>query len=111
MVRLSFAMMRFAPQFASRFAPRLGARGLHVSAFRNHRDLGSLIENPGIKKVSMTFREASGKQHRVLAPLGVDLLDLAWHYKVRLEDACKFALGRSKFLSFVTAQNEVHMQF
>ena len=28
------------------------------------------------------FREASGRQHHVQAPLGSDLLDVAWHYKV-----------------------------
>ena len=107
---LTTAMLRFGLQFAPRFAPRLGARGLHLSPFRKHGDLGLLIENPGIKKVIMTFREASGKQHRVLAPVGVNLLDLAHHYKVPLEDACKFCIMPVEYSFFIveTIRNEVN---
>ena len=106
---LTTAMLRFGLQFAPRFAPRLGARGLHLSPFRKHGDLGLLIENPGIKKVIMTFREASGKQHRVLAPVGVNLLDLAHHYKVPL-DVCKFYIMpvEYSFFSIETTRNGVN---
>lgn len=62
---------------------------MHLSAFRNHGDLTPLLANPEIKKVSLIFQEASGKQHTVQAPLGSDLLDVAWHYKVPLEGACE----------------------
>ena len=71
-------------RITSRIASRFGARGLHFSAPRCHGDLAPLLADPGIKKVELIFQEASGKQHRVQAPLGSDLLDIAWHYKVSL---------------------------
>jgi len=83
-------------RITSRIASRFGAsRGLHFSAPRCHGDLAPLLADPGIKKVELIFQEASGKQHRVQAPLGSDLLDIAWHYKVPLEGACEGSVACS----------------
>lgn len=87
--------LRFSPRFAPRFAPPSGARGLHLSACRSHGDLNPLLKDPEVKKVSIIFREASGKQHQVQAPVGSDLLDIAWHYKVPLEGACEGSVACS----------------
>jgi ferredoxin len=68
---------------------------MHRSARRAHSDLTPLLADPGVKKVEVVFREASGRQHHVQAPLGSDLLDVAWHYKVPLEGACEGSVACS----------------